>query len=82
MPTQQKGLAKMHEEDNAISVPDYKSRAGGLNVTMTSALGSYQGWQEIEVAVDSGACETVMPQSLSSVITLRESEQQMGLAGI
>ena len=43
---------------------------------MISALGSFQGWQEIEVTVDSGACDTVMPLSLCSEITLRESAQQ------
>ena len=47
-----------------------------MNAPIISALGSFQGWQEIEVTVDSGACDTVMPLSLCSDITLRESEQQ------
>ena len=48
----------------------------GTNASMISALGSFQGGQEIEVTVDSGACDTVMPLSLCSEITLRESAQQ------
>ena len=59
-----------------VSVLDYKSRANGMNVPMISTLGSFQGWQDIEAAVDSGTCDTVMPLSLCSDITLRESEQQ------
>ena len=43
---------------------------------MISSLGNYQGWNEIEVTVDSGACDTVMPLSLCTDITLLESDQQ------
>ena len=34
------------------------------------------GWQEIEVTVNSGACDTVMPLSSCSDFGLRESPQQ------
>ena len=47
-----------------------------MNAPTISALGSYQGWQEIEVTVGSGACDTVMPLSLCSDIPRHESEQQ------
>ena len=66
----------MQGGSNSVSVFDYKNRASGMNAPMISALGSFQGWQEIEVTVDSGACDTVMPLSLCADITLRESEQQ------
>ena len=59
-----------------IFVCDYKSQQNGINSPSISALGNYRGRQEIEVTVDSGACDTVMPLSLCSEIVLRESEQQ------
>ena len=61
---------------HSVLVFDYKSRQSGMNAPTISALGSYQGWQEIEVTVDSGACDTVMPLSLCSDIPRHESEQQ------
>ena len=36
----------------------------------------YQGWREIEVTVDSGACDPVMPLSMCQEIRLHESEAQ------
>ena len=55
---------------------DYKDRAEGINAPTISALGSYKGWQEIEVTFDSGVCDIVMPLSLCSDIPRHESEQQ------
>ncbi len=55
---------------------DYKNRAEGMNAPTISALGSYKGWQEIEVTVDSGACDMVMPLSLCSDIPRHEAEQR------
>ena len=59
-----------------IHVFDYKNQQSGIKAPSISALGNYRGWQEIEVTVDSGACDTVMPLSLCSEIGQRESEQQ------
>ncbi len=59
-----------------ILVFDYKSQQSGMNSPSISTLRSYQGWQEIEVAVHPGPCDTVMPLSMCSDIVLRESEQQ------
>ena len=69
-------LMKLHEMSHPVLVFDYKSQQSGMNAPTISALGSYQGWQEIEVTVDSGACDTVMPLSLCSDIPRHESEQQ------
>ena len=66
----------MNEMGHPVLVIDYKSRQSGMNAPTISALGSYQGWQEIEVTVDSGACDIVMPLSLCSDIPRHESEQQ------
>lgn len=57
-------------------VLDYNNWAEGVKAPTISALGSYQGWQEIEVTVDSRACDTLMPLSLWSDIPRHESEQQ------
>ena len=59
-----------------ILVFDYNTQQNGINSPSISVLGNYRGWQEVEVTVDSGACDTVMPLSLCSEIVLRESEQQ------
>ena len=59
-----------------VLVFEYKSRQSGMNAPTISALGSYQGWQEIEVTVDAGACDTVIPLSLCSDTLRHESEQQ------
>ena len=39
-------------------------------------LVDYQGWKEIEVTIDSGACDIVMPINMCSEIPLQESERQ------
>ena len=67
---------KLDDSSHSVLVFDYKNRAEGIHAPTISALGSYQGWQEIEVTVDSGACDTVMPISLCSDIPRHESEQQ------
>ena len=66
----------LHDISNAVLVYDHTHRQGGMNAPTISALGSYQGWQEIEVTVDSGACNIDMPLSLCSDIPRHESEQQ------
>ncbi len=67
---------ELDDSSHSVLVFDYKNRAEGVNAPAISVLGSYQGWQEIEVTVDSGACDTVMPLSLCSDIPRHESEQQ------
>ena len=61
-----------NENDHSIAVFDYKSRKSA-SASMISTLGNYQGWNEIEVTVDSEPCDTVMPLSLCTDITLLES---------
>ena len=39
-------------------------------------LGRHKGWKEIEVTIDSGACDTVMPLSSCSDIPVKESQRQ------
>ena len=39
-------------------------------------VGNHNGWKEIEVTIDSGACDTVMPISSCTEIPLHESEKQ------
>ena len=73
---EEKNPKKLENFNYPVLVFDYKNRAEGVNAPTISALGSYQGWQEIEVTVDSGACDTVMPLSLCSDIPRHESEQQ------
>ena len=51
--------------DNSVSLLQYKP-------SPLSAVGVSE-WQEIEITVDSGACDTVMPTSLSPQILLLES---------
>ena len=67
---------KVNEGNNSIAVIDYKCQQGGMGTPTISALGSYQGWQLIEVTVDSGACDAVMQLWLCSDIVCHESEQQ------
>ena len=67
---------KLDSFNHPVLVFDYKHRADGMNAPSIRALGSYKGWQEIEVTVDSGACDTVMPLSLCSDIPRHGSEQQ------
>ncbi len=64
------------EEGCSLAVLAYKCRQAGVSTAMVFTLDYYQGWQELEVTVDSGACDTVMPFPLCSDIPLRESEQQ------
>ena len=70
-------MSRQLEDDNdhPIAVLDYKS-GKNASASMISTLGNYQGWYEIEVTVDSGACDTVTPLSLCTDITLLESDQQ------
>ena len=35
---------------------------------------SYKGWEEVEITVDSGACDTVMPESTCKGIEIEESK--------
>ena len=44
---EKRDLAKMQGGSNSVSVFDYKNRASGINAPMISALGSFQGWQEL-----------------------------------
>ena len=67
---------QLSEGEILIAAFDYKNRKAGANAAAISALGDYRGWHEIEVTIDSGACDIVMPISLCSDIPLRESEQQ------
>ena len=67
---------ELSEGEKLIAASDYKNRKTGANVAAISALGNYRGWHEIEVTIDSGPCDTVMPISLCSDIPLGESEQQ------
>ena len=60
----EKNPKKQGDSSHSVLVFEYKNRGEGTNAPTISALGSYQGWQEIEVTVDSGACDTVMPISL------------------
>lgn len=69
-------LEAMSELGRPILVFYYKSQQGGMNPPSISAVGNYRGWLEIEVTLDSGACDTVMPLSLCSETVLRESVQQ------
>ena len=64
----EKNPKKLENFNYPVPVFDYKNRAEGVNAPTISAPGSYQGWQEIEITVDSGACDTVMPLSLCSDI--------------
>ena len=73
---ERRDLEKLKDEGSLIAVFDYKSRPSGMNAPMISALSNFQGWQEIEITVDSGACDTVMPLSLCAEIPLQESDQQ------
>ena len=57
---------------NSLMSFDYKS----MDTIAISHVGEYREWKEIEVTIDSGACETVMPLSMCSEMTLHESEQQ------
>ena len=59
----------------SISMIDYKSRHEGISIPTLSALGSYKGWQEIIITIDSGACDTVMPLSLCGDIQVIASMQ-------
>eukprot|EP00974_Lingulodinium_polyedra_P057220 5504892-Lingulodinium_polyedra.AAC.1 len=36
----------------------------------------FQGWKEIEVTIDSGACDIVMPISMCADIPVQESQKQ------
>ena len=67
---------ELSQGDKLIAAFDYKSRKAGTNAAAISALGNFRGWHEIDVTIDSGACDIVMPISLCSDIPLRESEQQ------
>ena len=58
-----------------ISLFEVKGKEGKPQI---SNLADFQGWREIEVTIDSGACDTVMPLSMCSEITLHESERQRG----
>ena len=73
---ERRDLEKLKGERSLIAVFDYNSRHGGMNAPMISALSNFQGWQEIEITVDSGACDTVMPLSLCAEMPLQESDQQ------
>ncbi len=45
-------------------------------MTQINTLVDYKGWEEVEVTVDSGACDIVMPVNMCSVIPTVESERQ------
>ena len=40
-----------------------------------SQLGEYKGWKEIEITIDSGACDTVMPLSSCADVPVLDSER-------
>ena len=46
------------------------------NKASISSMEKYKGWSELEVTIDSGACDTVMPISACNEITVQQSEQQ------
>ena len=52
---------------------DVKNKTGDMQI---SNVVDYQGWKEIEVTIDSGACDIVMPLSMCSEIPVQESERQ------
>ena len=41
-----------------------------------SRVANYHGWREIEVTIDSGACDTVMPVDMCPDIAVQESAKQ------
>lgn len=59
-----------------ILVFDYKNQQSGANSPSVSALGNCRGWQEIGMAVDSGACDTVTPLWLRSETSFLGWEHQ------
>lgn len=44
----------------------------GLRLTQSS---EYKGWNHIEVTIDSGACDTVMPTDMCLIIKVSKLEQ-------
>ena len=52
---------------------DVKNKTGDMQI---SNVVNYHGWKEIEVTIDSGACDIVMPLSMCSEIPIQESERQ------
>ena len=57
-----KGLSTPSESNAYLGVMTLKQPRGSLN-----AIGS-QDWIEVELTVDSGACDTVMPEGVSANI--------------
>ena len=67
-----KGLVAEMLKEGGISLFEVKATEGKPQI---SNLADYQGWREIEVTIDSGACDTVMPLSMCSEIILHESDE-------
>ena len=61
---------------NGLSPLDYARTPAEKEKPALSNLGTYNGWQEIELTVDSGACDTVMPLSSCTDIALQSSPAQ------
>ena len=57
-----------------IRVMDYPAKEKGK--PSISAMGEYQGWKEVDITIDSRACDTVRPVSMCPEIPVVRSQQQ------
>ena len=59
------------KRDDGLLLFDVKTRSSSEINTF-----DYQGWKEVEVTIDSGACDIVMPLAMCADIPVQESEKQ------
>ena len=69
-------LVDVSLQDVSVMTPLEKKDGDVTNEGLSSMV-RYQGWREIEVTIDSGACDCAMPISRCSGIIVEESEQRM-----
>lgn len=62
-------------KSGTICIIDYYSRHEGVSKPTLRALGSYKGWQDTIITLDSGACDNGMPLSLFGDIRVIASMQ-------
>ena len=64
-------------EPLGISLVMAKAKGEELHINnVDSGPREYRGWKEIEVTIDSGACDSVMPTNMCKEIPIVESERQ------